>query len=126
MKNVLQACVLHIRHMREATRFSLEGLAAAFRNEVAFRQIVFVALPGSVIALCIADAWVERILLLLPLALAVIVELLNTAVENVVNRVSGQWHPLSKVAKDTASAAQFVAQLLVLVVWGSYLLEKFL
>lgn len=126
MKNVIKACVLHIRHMRAATEFSLEGFAAAFRNEVAFRQIVFVALPCIVLAVCVADAWVERMVLIIPLFLAIIVELLNTAIENAVDRVSRERHPLAKVAKDTASAAQFTAQILVFVVWGGYLLEKFL
>ena len=68
--------------------------------------------------------WAEGILLILPLALAVVVELCNSAIENVVDRISPEWHPLAKKAKDMGSAAQLTAQILIALVWGSYLLVR--
>lgn len=110
--------------MLAATRFSLQGLRAAFGHELAFRQIVFLSAAGMPLAAVIADTWAEAVLLVLPFFLSLIVELLNTAIENTVNRISLERHPLAKIAKDTASAAQFVAQLFIAVTWGSYLLVK--
>ena len=51
-------------------------------------------------------------------------ELLNSAIENVVDRISLEWHPLAKKAKDMGSAAQFTAQLFLAAVWGGYLLGR--
>lgn len=116
----------HLLHIISATRYSLAGLAAAFRDEMAFRQISLVCVAGFPAAFLVGADWVEAMLLIFPLALAVVVELLNTAVESVVDRVSKELHPLSKKAKDTASAAQFCAQLLIAVVWGSFFIRKLL
>ena len=52
------------------------------------------------------------------------VELLNSAIENVVDRISLEWHPLAKKAKDMGSAAQFTAQLFLAAVWGGYVLGR--
>ena len=97
--------------LRNALRYSLGGYRAAWKDEQAFRQIVCLCGP-------------EGILLILPLALAVVVELCNSAIENVVDRISPDWHPLAKKAKDMGSAAQLTAQLLIALVWGSYLLVR--
>ena len=59
-----------------------------------------------------------------PLVLCLLVELLNSAIENVVDRISLEWHPLAKKAKDMGSAAQFTAQLFLAAVWGGYLLGR--
>ena len=60
----------------------------------------------------------------MPLVLCLLVELLNSAIENVVDRVSLEWHPLAKKAKDMGSAAQFTAQLFLAAVWVTYLLKR--
>ena len=70
-------------------------------------------------------AWGDRVLLALVLVVALLVELLNSAIENVVDRISPELHPLSKKAKDMGSAAQFTAQICILVVWGTYLIGRF-
>lgn len=114
----------HFRHMIAATRYSLSGLAAAFREELAFRQICFCCFVGVPFAFLVGGDWLETMLLIFPLALAVIVELLNTAVESVVDSISTELHPLSKKAKDTASAAQFCAQILIVGAWGSFFIRK--
>ena len=62
--------------------------------------------------------------LAVPLVLCLLVELLNSAIENVVDRISLEWHPLAKKAKDMGSAAQFTAQLFLAAVWATYLLKR--
>lgn len=124
MGKLFDSCAVHLTHMLAATRFSLQGLRAAFRNELAFRQVVYLSAAGIPLAAVIADCWPEAVLLVLPFFLSLIVELLNTAVENTVNRISLERHPLAKIAKDTASAAQFMAQVFIFVTWGTYLIYK--
>lgn len=118
------SCSVHLRHMAAATGFSLAGLAAAFRTELAFRQIVYLSAIGIPLAVVLAESWAQAMLLILPFFLSLIIELLNTAIEKTVDRISSERHPLAKFAKDVGSAAQFMAQLFILVTWGSYLLSK--
>lgn len=110
--------------LRNALRYSLDGYRAAWKDEQAFRQIVCLCGPGLILAVLLCRTWTEGILLILPLALAVVVELCNSAIENVVDRISPEWHPLAKKAKDMGSAAQLTAQILIALVWGSYLLVR--
>lgn len=115
----------HLEHFIKACIYSLDGLRAAYRDELAFRQILCWLALAAILTLFLADSWVEMVLLLLPPCLSVIVELLNTAIESVVDLVQPEWHELAKKAKDTASAAQFFSQLLSALVWISYLVYKF-
>ena len=103
-----------------ATRYSLAGYKAAWQDEEAFRQIVLLAVAGMPLACWLGESWSERIVLVLPLVICLLVELLNSAIENVVDRISLEWHPLAKKAKDMGSAAQFTAQLFLAAVWGGY------
>ena len=98
-----------------ATRYSLAGYKAAWQDEEAFRQICLLAVIGLPLACWLGRDWTESVLL---------VELLNSAIENVVDRISLEWHPLAKKAKDMGSAAQFTAQLFLAAVWGGYLLGR--
>ena len=102
-----------------ATRYSLAGYKAAWQDEEAFRQICLLAVIGLP-----ARDWTESVPLAVPLVLCLLVELLNSAIENVVDRVSLEWHPLAKKAKDMGSAAQFTAQLFLAAVWVTYLLGR--
>ncbi|MDP1930215.1 MAG: diacylglycerol kinase [Gammaproteobacteria bacterium] len=105
-----------------AARYSLDGLRSAFASEEAFRLEVLVFVIFTPIALWLGETAVERVLLISSLLLLLIVELLNTAVEALVNRISPEYHDLSRKAKDIGSAAVFLAMLLVAVVWGMLLL----
>lgn len=89
-----------LRRLRNAVIYSLDGYRAAWRDEEAFRQIVILLAAGIPLAFLLGRNWAETVLLVLPLVLCVIVELFNTAVENVVDRISLDMHPLSKKAKD--------------------------
>jgi diacylglycerol kinase (ATP) len=106
-----------LRRILNATRYSLEGLAAAARHEHAFRlELALVALLAP-LGLWLGSSGVERALLLGSLALVLVVELVNSAVESAVDRVSLESHPLAKRAKDLASAAVMVSLAGAALVW---------
>ncbi len=100
-----------------ATRYSLAGLAAAARNEAAFRELLLLVLVGAPLALWLTQDGVERALLIGCLLLALIVELLNAGIEATVDRISLEQHRLAKRAKDIGSAAVMLALLNAAVVW---------
>ncbi len=102
----------------KATVYSWRGLKAAFRNEAAFRQELMLALILAPVGLWLGDNGLERAVLLGTLFLVMIVELLNTGIEIVVDRFGGEMHELSGRAKDVGSAAVFLSLTNVLVVWG--------
>jgi diacylglycerol kinase (ATP) len=109
---------LGLRRIVNATWFSFAGLRTAWRDEAAFRQelaLCVVLLPAAV---WLGRTAVERSLLIGSCLLVLIVELLNTSIENVVDRVGPEHHRLSGQAKDVGSAAVFISLVLVLVVWG--------
>ena len=101
-----------------AAGYSLAGLRAAFQGEAAFRQLVALNCVLLPIACLLNVSAVERVLLILVPMLALVVELLNSAIEAVVDRISLNLHPLSKQAKDMGSAAQLVMLILITLTWG--------
>lgn len=101
---------------------SKAGIVAAFRNETAFRQEVLLCVLLLPLALWLGATNVERALLVGTLFIVLIAELLNTAVEVVVDRISADRHELSGLAKDLGSAAVFIAIVLTAIVWGLVLL----
>ncbi|EWS69700.1 diacylglycerol kinase [Vibrio vulnificus] len=111
-----------IRRIVDATGYSMKGLKAAWINEAAFRQEVLLTAALTITAFFLPVTTIERILMVSSLLLVVIVELINSAVEAVVDRISDDWHELSGRAKDIGSAAVFVALALALFVWASVLL----
>lgn len=100
-----------------ATRYSAQGLRAAFTGEEAFRQELLIVALMTPVGLWLGRSAVERALLVGTLLLTLIVELLNSAVEAAVDRIGLDRHPLSGRAKDLGSAAVFVALLLTGMVW---------
>lgn len=102
----------------DATFFSFAGLRTAWRDEAAFRQELLLAVVLLPAGLWLGRTAVERALLLGSCLIVLIVELLNTGIENVVDRVGREPHPLSGRAKDLGSAAVFMSLVLVLVTWG--------
>ena len=105
-----------------AARYSMAGLRSAFGSEEAFRLEVVALVLLTPMALWLGESAVERVLLIGSVLLLLIVELLNTAVESVVNRVGLEFHELSRQAKDIGSAAVFLAMVMVAMVWGALLL----
>ncbi len=106
-----------IPRLMAAARYSLAGLRAAFASEEAFRLEVIVLVVGTPIALWLGESAVEKVLLIGSLLLLMIVELLNTGIEVLVNRVGADYHELSGKAKDIGSAAVLVAMGMVAMVW---------
>jgi len=97
--------------------YSLDGLAAAFRHEDAFRQEVFLAAILIPAVFFLPASGAGRALMIGAVLLVLIVELLNSAVEATVDRISPENHPLAKRAKDIGSAAVFLSLLNVPTVW---------
>ena len=111
-----------IKRIFNAGGYSLDGLRAAFTGEAAFRQLVLLNVILIPVSFFLNVSRVERALLIAVCLLALIVELLNSAVEAAIDRISLERHPLSKNAKDMGSAAQFVALSMIALVWAVILL----
>lgn len=105
-----------------ASGHSAAGLKAAYIGEAAFRQLVVLNVLLVPVALMLDVSRVERAVLIAVLFLGLIVELLNSAIEATVDRISLDIHPLSKQAKDMGSAAQMLALTLTAITWGVVLL----
>jgi len=106
-----------LRRLLNATRFSLEGLAEAARREEAFRQELILAVVLIPAALWLGEGGAERALLVGSILLVLIVELLNSAIEATVDRVSLEEHALAKRAKDYGSTAVMFALVLAGATW---------
>ena len=106
-----------IKRILNATSYSISGFKAAFKLEAAFRQIILLNIVLLVVNFSLDFSPVERILLIGVGFIAIIVELFNSAIEAVVDRISLEKHELSKNAKDMGSAAQFVALSLIAITW---------
>jgi diacylglycerol kinase (ATP) len=100
-----------------ALRLSLQGLAAAWRHEVAFRLEIIAAAFLIPVSFFIGETAVERALLVGSLLLVLMIELLNSALEATLDRISLEEHPLIGRAKDMGSAAVFVALVNAAAVW---------
>lgn len=101
-----------------ATRYSVDGLRLALKSETAFRQEFALFLVLAPLGYWLGNSDLERIALVGVLVVVLIVELLNTAVEAVVDRVSADFHELSRQAKDLGSAAVFLSLCLVVFTWS--------
>ena len=106
-----------LRRLINAAGYSLHGFASAFRHEDAFRQEVLLAAVLIPVALLLDVPGTGKALMIAAVLLVLIVELLNSAVEAAVDRISLDRHLLSKRAKDIGSAAVFVSLVNVAVVW---------
>lgn len=105
-------------HTYNALRWSLKGLSAALRTEVSFRVDVVLFFIFFAAGLWLGETAVEKALLVAPLFLILALDLLNAALETVVDMVSPEYSEPAGRAKDMASAGVFVAMVCVLVVWG--------
>ena len=102
-----------------ATGYSMKGLKSAWINEAAFRQELVLVLALMPLAGWLGDSLNEILLLICISWLVVIVEVLNSAIEAVVDRIGSEHHELSGRAKDLGSAAVFIALALNALVWGA-------
>ena len=118
--------VTGIKRIINAFGYSMKGMRAAFKHESAFRQetaLLIILLP---LAILLGQSIVDYSILIGSLLLVMIVELLNSALEAVVDRVSDEHHKLAGRAKDMGSAAVFIALLNVIVIWSMYSFQFFM
>lgn len=106
-----------LRRLMDATGYSMAGFGACFRHEEAFRQELFLAIILVPLGLWLGESGVERALLVAAVLLVPLVELLNSALEAVVDRFGPERHELSGRAKDIGSAAVFLAIVIAAAVW---------
>lgn len=111
-----------LKRIFNAAGYSLDGLRAAFSGEAAFRQLVLLNVVLIPLSFFLQVSRVEQAILVMACLLALIVELINSAIEATVDRISLERHPLSKNAKDMGSAAQLIALSLIASVWALVLL----
>lgn len=102
----------------KAAVWSLQGLAAAWYHESSFRLEAYLFVILAPLAWWLGADAVERVLLVAPMVLVLVVELLNSAIEAVIERYGAEHHELAGRAKDMGSAAVFLSMLLVLFTWG--------
>lgn len=113
-----------IRRIFKAFVYSYDGFRAAFHSEAAFRQDLLVCIPLFIISFILPISFMERILMISSLFLILLMELANTAIEYVVDRISEEYHDLSKKAKDVGSLLVLLAFIHMLLVWGTILIQE--
>jgi diacylglycerol kinase (ATP) len=106
-----------LTRLLRAFRYSFQGLLQAWREEAAFRQEVLLGVVVVPLGLYLGRSGVERALLVSPMLLILVVEILNSAVEAVVDRSGTERHPLAGMAKDMGSAAVMLSFALLGTVW---------
>lgn len=107
----------------KAAGYSWKGIRAAWQNEAAFRQESVAAIVAVIVACWLDVDAITRVLLIGSVMLVIIVEILNSALEAVVDRIGSEFHPLSGRAKDMGSAAVLLTILLAVFVWAMLLLR---
>jgi diacylglycerol kinase (ATP) len=114
-----------LRRIRSAAGYSMKGLAAVWQREAAFRQEASAAVVLLPAACWLGNSGVEIALMVIVTLLVLIVEILNSSIEAVVDRIGHEHHDLSGLAKDLGSAAVFMSLVLWALVWGIILLPIF-
>ena len=114
-----------LQRILPAMTYAIAGLKAAWQNEHAFRQELVVVVIGTLIALFLPISAFQKLFLIGVLVFVLIVELFNSAIEAVVDRISLERHPLSKNAKDMGSAAVMLSVFLATACWAVVLFNRF-
>lgn len=112
-----------LRRIVRAAAYSAAGLRYAYQHEAAFRQELLLLAILAPVALWVSDDAITRVLMIGSLVLVIIVELLNSAIEATIDRISPERHSLAKAAKDIGSAAVMIALFLSALIWGILLLS---
>ncbi|MDP1637566.1 MAG: diacylglycerol kinase [Candidatus Nitrotoga sp.] len=117
MTNVNPHKATGLRRLVNALGYSLSGLRLAWKDEAAFRQEVILAIILVPVAFMMPVGEIQRVLLVGSVMLVLVVEMINSAIEAVVDRVSLDIHPLAKKAKDMGSAAVLLALANAILIW---------
>jgi len=116
--------VTGIKRIINATAYSWLGLKAAYKHESAFRQETWLAVCMIPLGLYLGQDWSDRAALVGSILFVLVVELLNSGIEAVVDRVGDEPHKLSGRAKDMGSAAVMIALIITALVWAAVLLDN--
>lgn len=111
-----------LKRILKATGYSWAGIKSAWKNEAAFRQEIVLLAALIPIGLYLGRNNIEKAILILPLMLVIVTELLNSAIEAVVDRIGQEHHPLAGQAKDMGSAAVFFSLAAVIITWAIILI----
>ena len=114
------------RRVLNASGFAMQGLATAWRTEHSFRQEVIIVALATIAAVLLPVSGFQKLVLVGVMLLVLIVELINSAIEAIVDRISLERHPLSKNAKDFGGAAVALTILLAVLTWGTVLYNRFM
>ena len=114
-----------IVHAWKALGYSLNGLMACLKHESAFRQEVFFGFINLIAAILVAKTWTETCILIILYLILPLVELVNSAIEEIVNLVSPEWNEKAKRAKDYGSAACFLAIITIIAAWCVVIVRRF-
>jgi len=107
-----------------AAGYSWKGFKSTWKHEAAFRQEVILFTLMAPLAFWIGETASERVILIAVLLIVLVVELLNSAIESVVDRISEDYHKLSGRAKDQGSAAVFLSFSMAILVWIGFIISK--
>ncbi len=124
LRKKLLASMTDAGRLVRAAGYSIAGLRAALRRESAFRQEVMLFVVFAPLGAWLGRGGVERALLVGSLVIVLIVELLNSAIEAAIDRISKKEHKLSGRAKDMGSAAVYLSLALAILVWGLVLADR--
>ena len=116
--------VTGFRRIINATGYSWLGLKAAYKYESAFRQELWLAIVMIPLGYYLGQDWTDKAALICSVLFVLVVELLNSGIEAVVDRIGDEPHKLSGRAKDMGSAAVFIALIITAIVWAAVLLES--
>jgi diacylglycerol kinase (ATP) len=114
-----------IARLINACLYSMAGLKAAWKNEQAFRQEIYLSILVIPLAFLLGENQTKRCLLILAWLIVPLIELINSAIEAVVDRFGDEYHELSGRAKDLGSAAVLLSIFIALVIWGLVAFERF-
>lgn len=114
-----------VRRIIAAFFFSVSGLKACVSEEISFRQILIVSACFFIVACFLGRDFFEIAFLVLPLFFMIFAELVNTAIEKIIDLVQPTFHPLARDAKDIGSSLQLVCMFFAAFIWGGYLLTRF-
>lgn len=112
-----------LKRIINATGYSWLGLKAAYKHESAFRQELWLAVVLVPLGLFLGEDWIDKAALVCSVLFVLVVELLNSGIEAVVDRIGDEPHTLSGRAKDMGSAAVLIALIITALVWAAVLIE---
>jgi len=115
-----------IKRILKAFIYSFDGFKSTFKSEAAFRQDLAVFVVGTVVAMLLPVGALEKGLLISSLVLILLMELVNTAIEVTIDRISPDYHELSKKAKDTGSLLVLLSFVNAGIIWAAVLVRHFL